>query len=215
MLLGFIVILFYIAACAPAQKESTTPLPSPAKTVTTTQPSTTQTAAGISAEVKSILDISKTRVKSINYKYTGTPTGTEPYDFSVKDTKIKYVPPRGNKGLDLKDSYDTVFIDTVARTAQTYCLAAYCAYPGKKQNLNYADAYIPTIFDWVTGITSAKKIDEEVLDGRNVWKIETNKGIAWVDTYYGLPLQVQYGGNEYRFQQLAVNSVTDANVVPS
>ena len=55
------------------------------------------------------------------------------------------------------------------------------------------------------GKAYAKKVGEEVIDSRNTWKIETNNGILWVDTFYGIPLKVDSGGNIYKFEQLAVN----------
>ena len=65
------------------------------------------------------------------------------------------------------------------------------------------------------GKAYAKNVGGEVIDSRNTWKIETNKGILWVGTFYGMPLKADSGGNIYRFEQLAVNGVQDSDVVPS
>ena len=58
-------------------------------------------------------------------------------------------------------------------------------------------------------------VGEEVIDDRSTWKIDTNKGTLWIDSFYGIPLKVESSGKTYRFQQIAVNSVEDADVIPS
>lgn len=211
--LSFIIILLYSISCAPVQQPTTTAKPG----AVVNQPaaeSPAQPKQEVSADVKEVLDKPKTRVKSIYYKYKGPKTGDNFYDFYVKGTKIKYMPALETKTLDRADSYDTIFIDTTAKTAQSYCVAAYCAYKGKKADLNYDDAYISTVFDWVSGLTQAAKVGEEVIDDRSTWKIDTNKGTLWVDSFYGIPLKVESSGKIYRFQQIAVNSVQDTDVMP-
>ena len=145
------------------------------------------------------MDKSKTRVKSIYYHYRGPETGSNFHEFYVKGNKIKYKPYLEIKSLDRPDSYDAIFIDKTAGTAQSYCTAAYCAYKGKKSDLRYASAYLRTVFDWIDGLTKANKVGEEVIDSRSTWKIDTDKGILWVDTFYGIPLRVESDGRTYKF----------------
>lgn len=212
----FVIVLVLIAACAPAQQVSTPALKPEAKVEAnkSQEPAVTEQKSEISADVRELLDKPKTRIKSIYYKYRGPETGNNFYEFYVKGDKIKYKPARELQSLDQPNSYDSIFIDKTAKTAQSYCLEPYCKYKGKKEDLNYDDAYMPTILDWVSGLTQAIKIGEEVIDERNTWKIETSKGILWVDTFYGVPLKVDSSGKIYRFQQISVNSVQDADVVP-
>ena len=212
----FIFLLVFMIACAPIQKESA-PISKPESKADVKLPQDTkiEQKQEVSAEVKELLDKSKIRVRSIYYKYKGPETGNDFYEFYTKDAKIKYLPALEIKSLDAVDSYDTIFIDKTAKAAASYCVAYYCKYKGKKQDLNYDDVYISTMLDWVSGLTSAKKVGEEVIDDRNTWKIETNKGILWVDTFYGIPLKVESSGKAYRFQHISVNSVQDSDVVPS
>ena len=214
----FTVALVFILSCLPIQeapKTTITPEAEPS-TGTKTQAETTQEkpATEIAADIKELLNKHKTKISSIYYKYRGPETGINFHEFYVKGNKIKYKPFLEIKSLDKPDSYDSIFIDKLAKTAQSYCIATYCAYKGKKADLSYTTAYISTVFDWID-VTSAEKVGEEVIDSRNTWKIETNKGILWVDTFYGIPLKIESGGKAYKFEQLAVNSVTDADVVPS
>ncbi len=215
LIFSLIILLAYIVACAPAQKGTITPKPAPA----INQPTASiEPKQEISSDVKELLDKSKTKVKNIYYKYRGPETeklGNNIFDFYVKGTKVKYLPYREIKALDKPESYNSVYIDTIAKTAQTYCDDRACIYKGKKGDLNYNDAYIQTIFDWINGLTKAVKVGEEVIDDRNVWKIDTNKGTMWIDTFYGIPLKIDSSGKKYRFEQIAVNSVEDADVTPS
>lgn len=205
--------LFLFAGCTTLQEVSKIP-----ETQEKIQPSTESKIEEmpkqeISAGVKDLLERHKTRVKSIYYKYRGPETGTNFHEFYVKGDKIKYKPYLELKSLDREDSYDTIFIDKTAQTAESYCMAAYCAYKGKKADLEYGDAYISTIFDWIS-VASAKKVGEEVIDDRNTWKLETGKGILWVDTFYGIPLKAESNGKTYKFEQISVNSVQDSDVAP-
>lgn len=210
------ILLLALSACAPAQQQPQAPVQQPKADATqTVQEPSTETKQEISAEVKEILDKSNTKIRSIYYKYRGPETGSNFHEFYVKGDKIKYKPHLGIKSLDRPESYDAIFIDKTADTAQSYCTAAYCAYKGKKLDLSYANAYLPTVFDWIDGLTKANKVGEEIIDSRSAWKLETNKGILWVDAFYGIPLKVESGGKTYKFEQISVNAVTDADVTPS
>lgn len=179
---------------------------------TTEQKQTTEKK--ISPEVLEILNQSKIKIKSLYYKYNGPETGISFYDFYLKRDKIKYIPYRGIMALELPESYDTIFINKLDNTSQSYCEAPYCRYPGKKADLDYEKYYIQTPLDWIQ-VKEAKKIGEETIDSRVTWKLETENGIMWVDVYYGIPLKVESGGKIYRFQQIAVNSLNDGDVMPS
>ena len=222
IVLLLVVFVMYLSSCA-SQQSAAQSKPSPQKVLDidtkVEQQATTPQAPKqeISPEVKELLDKSKGRAKSIYYKYKGpetTTAGDNFFEFYAKGAKIKYKPALLVKSLDREDSYDSIFIDKDAKTAQSYCIAAYCAYKGKKQDLNYDSAYISTIFDWVDGLASAKKVGEEVIDDRTTWKVETSRGIMWIDTFYGVPLKIDSNGKNYRFQQISANSVADADVNP-
>lgn len=210
----FMVILIYIASCTPAQQA---PQATPKTGIGANQPAGQPVAAqpsGISDEVKQLLDKSKTKVSNVYYKYKGPETGDNYYDFYVKASKIKYLPYREIKVLDKPESYNSVYIDKTAKTSQSYCDDRTCLYKGKKGDLNYDDAYIPTMLDWIGSLTSAEKIGEEVIDDRSTWKVQTDKGILWIDTFYVIPLKIDSHGKLYRFQQLGVGNVQDSDVTP-
>jgi hypothetical protein len=215
LVLAFVVIAIFVISCA-AQQTSTPPAQQPSRQTTeqtTQQPTPQKQTISASAEVLDMLNKHKTKVSSIQYNYKGPETSNNYHKFYIKGTKIKYEPYLAIKTLDREDSYDTIFIDTAAKTAQSYCIAAYCKYSGLKENLNYDDAYIDTIFDWLK-VTQATKVGEEVIDSRSTWKLQTNKGIIWVDTFYGVPLKADADGVVYKFEQLSVGSVTDADILP-
>ena len=214
LFLAFVVLSIFVISCA-AQQTPTPTTQQPADKQTTEQPvqQPAQQKQTISADVLELLNKHKTKVNNIKYSYKGPETGNNYHKFYVKGNNIRYEPYLAIKTLDRQDSYDTIFIDTAAKTAQSYCLAVYCKYGGLKGNLNYDDAYIDTIFDWLD-VAQATKAGEEVIDSRSTWKLLTEKGIVWVDTFYGVPLKVDADGVIYKFEQLSVNSVADADVLP-
>lgn len=219
--LFLMLALAFIAACASQQKPQQMPQPAPEseisqqETIPPASDISQQQKDEISPEVKELLDKHKSKITSIYYKYRGPQTGSNFYEFYVKDGKIKYMPYRETKSLDKPDSYDNIFIDKAAKTAQSYCEAAYCLSNGKKADLDYDEVYMPTIIDWIEGLTQVKKVGEEVVDDRSTWKLETSQGTLWVDNFYGVPLKIESGGKTFRFEQIAVNRLKDSDVNPA
>ncbi len=219
-----LAILVLAVACAPKQQETSTPpqngVNPPAAGDVDKEPVVAEPEQQVPSEqnipqdVLDLLDKSQ-KVKSIYYKYRGPGTGNDFFEFYVKGANIKYKPARELRSLDQKESYDSIFINKDAKSAASYCEAAYCAYQGQKEDLVYDEAYIKTVFDWIGEIKEAEKIGEEVIDSRNTWKIQADNGILWIDTFYGIPLKVESGGETYRFEQIAVNGVKDSDVLPS
>ena len=209
-----LMAIILISACAQKQQAIV-----PKETVQEVQPKpeeakTAQPKQGIAPEIKELFEKSKARVSNVYYHYRGPETGSNFHEYYIKGPKIKIKPYIETKNLDKQNSYDSIFIDKTARTAASYCEAVYCAYKGKKEDLNYGQAYILTIFDWIE-VEQAAKVGEEVIDSRSTWKIETNLGTLWVDTFYGIPLKAESSGKTYKFEQISVNGVKDSDVVPS
>ena len=216
-----ILIFALISGCTAVQEKKLPPAAKPKTTVEVNQTAEQDATKSkreildISPEFEELLNKSKIKIASISYLYKGPETGNDFYVFYAKGVKVKYLPSRIGTMLDRPESVDSIFMDVTLKTAQTYCSDRRCIFKGKKGDLNFYDAYILTICDWLRGITNAKKIGEEVIDDRNTWKIETNRGTYWIDTYYGIPLKIDSNGNVYKFQQIAVNSVQDSDVNPS
>lgn len=164
--------------------------------------------------VKELLELGKS-VKSISYNYKGPETGNFYYEFYVKGDNARYIPDRGIKSLDEKNSYNAIYLDKSESTAMSYCDDRKCVYKGKKADLRYVDYNILTPFEWLDIMTSAEKVSEEVLGTRNTWKLKANNGItAWVDVYYGIPLQITQNGKKYEFIKMVFNSLKDSDIVP-
>lgn len=168
---------------------------------------------GIDGDVKAILE-KGSNAKSLSYSYMGPETGIKQFKFYVKDKYVAYKPGTG-RSYDLESFYDTIFINKSAKTAYTYCASQECYYPGKKKVLDFDESYIDTPYDWVDGLTSASKEGEMRLQNRDVWKVATNKGTLYIDTYYGIPLKVESNGAEHEFFVMEFNSVSDEEVIPS
>ena len=153
------------------------------------------------------------KLKSLQYNYRGPETSDLDWEFFVKGDNIRYVPARKIKTLDRPESFDSIIINRAAQTAVSYCFDATCKTKGKRDDLVYGSTYILTPYDWVTFITTADKLGEQNIENRKTMKIQTNKGIMWIDAFYGVPLQVEYEGELYKFKNVAPNSVEDSEIV--
>jgi hypothetical protein len=168
----------------------------------------------ISIEVKKLLDITGKEVQSLRYKYKGPETNDFFYDFFVKGNKIKYILSPTHFIDVMEDEYDAIYIDKELKTAFAYCDNQKCYRKGKKAVLDYDEVYISTPLDWHNNIESAEKLGEEVLGKRATWKIAANSFTVWLDTFFGVPLQVEFAGNMYEFQKMTFNQLTDGDVSP-
>ncbi|HLC61315.1 MAG TPA: hypothetical protein VJJ52_07875 [Candidatus Nanoarchaeia archaeon] len=221
IIIVFIISALIIGACAkqsvnaPQATPAVTPQEKPQPEVNIPPPvqNLTQAPVGIASDVKDLLAKYKTKATSIHYNYKGPETADNFYAFFIKGSKIKYLPSRAIKTLDKAESWDTIYLDASARTAASYCEDSSCLSKGKKSDLNFNDVYIATPYDWLN-VKDAAKTGEEIIDDRQTWKLETDKGITWVDTYYGIPSKAKSGTSLYYFKLISANDLDDSDVNP-
>ena len=166
------------------------------------------------SEVEELLSIADKKVESTRYSYKGPETKDFFYEFFVKGNKIKYILNPSYKVIDVdEDAYDTVYINKESETALAYCDGRKCRVKGKKAVLDYDEVYILTPFDWINNVKFAEIGDGEQIDRRSTSRLFTsNLGTLWVDTFYGIPMQVEFAGNLYKFSDMGINQVRDQDV---
>lgn len=217
-----IISMFILAGCGQQQMDivEREPGAAPAEAPTETKkaPSTE-----VTAEVKEILERADKKVKSFSYYYSEPPTLTAADKFFVKGTKmmIKLYEPQQ---FDKRIYFDTVYLDTAAKTAVAYCedpSDVRCPDKSREFDVDYDDYFRKTPYMWVKEITYAQKIGEEQLDQRDVDTLQYEEGgktvTVWVNTFYGLAQKVvvEQGGSEHMclFTDLNVNKLDDKDVV--
>jgi len=171
----------------------------------------------ISEEVKELLSLADQKVQSISYRYKGPETKNSIYEFYVKGDMVKYTINPTYKDVSFDEhAYDTIYLNKDSKIGIAYCDSRRCKVKGNKTALDYEETYILTPTDWLDKIEFAEKIGEELIDRRNTWKLSTdNIGTIWIDSFFGIPLQLEIGDDIYQFQKLTFNGVTDEDVTPS
>jgi len=171
----------------------------------------------ISSDVRELLSKAEQKVQSISYKYKGPETADFFYIFYVKDERIRIILDPTVKDIRLDDgAYESIYLNKKTDFAGGYCNDKRCKAKGKKATLVFNEVYINTPFDWLDQIGNAEKVGEELLGKRSAWKLKTdNVGIVWVDSFFGVPLQVEFNDNLYRFMQMTFNDVKDSDVITS
>ncbi|HLC96293.1 MAG TPA: hypothetical protein VJH97_03160 [Candidatus Nanoarchaeia archaeon] len=165
-------------------------------------------------DLKDLLTKGKTKIKSYTYTYS-SPDVPVIYSVWVKGTKIKkeqikYVDAGNGK------VYNTVFLDTAAKTAEAYCLKpSWCEGDlGKITDLDFDKEILKDPLEFLTEVTSAKKIDEVTVEGRDSVRLETNMGIITLEKWYGWPYSIDDGENIWSFGDAAFDTVKDSEVMP-
>jgi len=165
------------------------------------------------SEVEELLNIADKKVESIRYSYKGPETNDFVYNFFVKGNKVKYILDPPYKVIDVDDdAYDAIYVNSEFETVLAYCDNKKCRVKGKKEVLNYDENYILTPFDWLDEIESAEKVGERLIERRNTLKLSTNDFSIWIDTFFGVPLQVETADNLYKFEKMSFNDVKDEDV---
>ncbi len=217
--LSLLIVVLLLGGCASQETARTAaeqPAAIPEKAATPSaqaQQVTQPVQASIDADVAPLLKLASTKVKSLNYHYSGPESDNQLYDIFIKGTKMAYLPFDKND-YSGPTAYNIIFLDTAAKTAMSYCTHQTCTPKGKRGDLTYSAVYIATPLDWIVGITSAKKAGSETIDKRAVTIVETNKGKMWIENFFGVPVKIEKDGTTYSFQQMAFNGVLDTQVNP-
>jgi len=170
----------------------------------------------VSDEVQNLL-LKAEKVKSISYRYKGPETADFFYEFFEKGDSVRYISNPTFKDLHLDDdAYESIFLNKDTQFSGGYCLDRKCRVKGKKATLKYGETYIMTPFDWLNKMGDAEKLGEEILGKRQAWRLKTeNAGIVWIDSFFGVPLQVEFENNLYQFTKMNFNNVKNSEVIPS
>ncbi len=183
-----------------------------------------------SKELQELLSRADQKVKSYSYLELIIPTKQQPDKFYIKGTKAKIKLYEYDPYV-AETYFDTVYLDTVAKTAIGRCEnRRRCIWPQgdntKKtwENLDYSKYITKTPYEFVKSVPpTAKIVGPELYDERTVTKIEYEEDgklvQMWVDDTYGIPRAVRIvpsSGQElnYKFNDLQFNTLTDKDVTP-
>ena len=178
--------------------------------------STKETREEMSAQSKEILGLSDKRVRSLKYTYFGSETLPAAYDFWVKGDKIKIEFPKGGEYWIDQEVYKFVYLDKADKTAVAVCAedAGACDISLGPQEISFGVyGNIKTPLEWLDEITALDIVSTENLHTREVYRAESNIGMVWIDTYTGVPLQIEKDGKTLlRVEGMVVNQVKDSDV---
>lgn len=182
----------------------------------------------ISAKVQELLTKAETKVNSYKYLLSEPPENRFLNTYFIKGSKIKVKIFEGNAYI-IGKYYDTVYLDTAAKTAtarcedERRCVTSGEDYTRKVFEANYDDFITKTPIDWLNEITNAELIGPEVVNGVSAMKIKTTKGPQiiemWLHTTYGVPVKVAVTQSEqptliYQFTDSTFNHLKDSDVAP-
>lgn len=178
--------------------------------------------------VQELVTKAKTKIKSYKYLLKAPPENRFLHTYFIQGNKMKIKLFEGNAYI-LGKYYDTIYLDTTAKTATARCEdERRCAFGGedytrKVFEANYNDYVTKTPMDWLNEITNAEVIGPEVVDGMSTLKIKTTRAgqiiEMWLHTTYGVPIKISIVESEqptevYQFADSAFNSLREVDVNP-
>ena len=192
----------------------------------------------LTGELKELMDKLNRKVKNYKYTYGVPPLSTEIniYSVQLKNSKgeedyLIRIDLYDYEPTMLQDYWDTVFLNPAVQEAKVYCLdKSRCQSKeinklNKTEEVSYNEYYKKTPTDWAKEIPNdAKLIGPELLDKKTVTKFEYTspegtKNTIWLDTTYGLPMQVvleQADGTKIKhsYRDMEINTETDEDFKP-
>ncbi|MEM4239757.1 MAG: hypothetical protein QXM31_01470 [Candidatus Woesearchaeota archaeon] len=231
-------LILMLVSCAPAQPAAPAAPAAPAQPAAQPAapvppgptPVETKPVPAVSKELQALLSKADQKVKSYSYLELIIPTKQQPDRFYIKGTKAKIKLYEYDPYV-AETYFDTVYLDTVAKTAVGRCESKRrCIWPQgdntKKtwDNLDYSKYLTKTPYEFLKSVPpTATIIGPEVFDQRTTTKIEYEEGgkliQMWIDDTYGIPRAIRVvpsSGQElnYKFNDLQFNTLTDADVTP-
>ncbi len=238
--LGIIVLVaaLFIASCVPVattyicadgKKVNDPSLCTPATTKETQEeeepepvlPEEPKPVIKVFSEAAQALLSKSSKVSSVQYGYVESPMVLPENIYYVTKDKMKIVLKTKVRFTD-KESYDTVYLDLVQKTAVAYCEdrnIQLC--PDKDReftvNVNFEDYYKETPFVWLDSLTKADLTGRsKTFASRNAievsFEINGEPGTMFVDSFFSMPLQISFKGKNYEFRDIVMNEVDSEDI---
>jgi hypothetical protein len=228
--------LLFLLACAPAAQQPAAPTApaaqppatAPAEAAPGPQPVEAKPVPAASKELQALLTRADQKLKSYKYLELILPDKKQPDIIAVKGTKIKvslyeydpYIPD---------EYFDTIYLDTVAKTATGRCenrkRCIWARGDNTKRswdNMPYDQYRRKTPYEMLKQIPATATITgPEVHENRATTKVEYDEAgkhhLVWIDDTYGIPVEVQIVTSDdsritYKFNDLTFNTITEADV---
>jgi len=171
----------------------------------------------LTPDAKVLLDkMAKVTTVKFNYYTSSDPTVQDKYIVSKYRMKVELV----NKVFFTpKELYDTIYLDFRNQDAAGYCerqSSETCSNKDKRYEVSYDDYKIRTPFQWYDLIEEAsltgrsKQVEGKTAKELN-FKVDGIEGKIWVDSYYGVPLEVEHAGETYKFENMYINDAKEAD----
>lgn len=225
LIVVFLLSVLIISGCVQSQAPQPAQQPQPAKPNQPTlqpepeplvdSPIEDLTKRQIEPQIQELFDKAEEKTQSLSFTYVGPEMGKDYYEVLVKESLMRINMPLQARSVDTyQDAYNAIYLDTQAKTAEAYCDAQTCIARGKKRSLSYNEVLILTPLEWAEKITQAQKLSEEKVDNRKSWKIKTDLGEIYVDSYTGIIQRIITSDGEYQFTRIEQNAVKDEDLRP-
>jgi hypothetical protein len=173
----------------------------------------------ISADAKTLMD-KFSKVNSVQFNYFDSTSQTVQNTYYASRERMKIILETKAK-FGEGNAYDTIYIDLVNKKAVAYCERAskdICKDRNQAFDVNYDLYVITTPFQWLEKVTGADLTGKsKMVDGRNInemtFDINGDKGVMFIDSYYGAPVEITFKGSDYAFRTLVINEATSKDFV--
>jgi len=171
-----------------------------------------------SEEAQALLSKSS-KVSSLQYGYVESPNVLPENIYYVTRDKMRIVLKTKVKFTE-KDSYDTVYLGLVQRSAVAYCEDKdyqMCPDKDREFTVKFDDYFEETPFDWLDKLTKADLTGKsKTFASRNAievsFEIGGEPGTMFVDSFFSMPLQISFKGKSYEFRDIVMNEVDSEDI---
>lgn len=168
-------------------------------------------------EIVQLLEKARGHLKNVEYIHRRHPTNQEIHGIKILDGKIKYTLPEEQRYF-AESYFDTVYLDTVAKTAIAYCehRGIKCESSEGPTTVNYGDFIDLIVYeDWIDTIlkgTNYVSRGKEQLYNRNVKVFDIVAGgfahRISIDDFSGIPMRIEIQPDSDWMNQRPANEYT-------
>jgi hypothetical protein len=169
-------------------------------------------------DAKALFDKSiKANNLKFNYFHSDDPYTQNLYTATRQRIKIALLT---KEKYTAKELFDTVYLDLQNKIASAYCedlSSGVCPDRNNRLNVSYAKYKIRTPYNWLDIVQEASLTTRsKKISGREAkeasFKADGKDGTMWIDSYFGIPIEVNYDSIQYVFQNMLVNDAKDPDL---
>jgi hypothetical protein len=169
------------------------------------------------AATKALID-KTSAVKNIKFSYFRSDDAVSKNYYYVSGARMK-VELTQKYRFTKEEPYDTIYLNYDTKTATGYCerqSQSTCTPLDQAYQVDFENYRIATPYTWLSLMETGRATNRtKRIDGRQVvevsFKSEGVDGNIWLDSFFGVPLEILFNGIVYKYENMLINNAKETD----